>query len=322
MFDWQIMGHENILDFLEKSILQERLANAYLFYGPDHIGKSQVSQKFAKILFCINAQKPCEECVNCRQIESNIYPDIYTIKKNEDKKNISIEQIREMRERLFQGSFFNNYKIGIISDAEFLTDNAWNSLLKILEEPPLKTIIILIATHQEKIPATILSRCQKLKFSLVQESIIYDYLIANGTSTDKAEEIARISMGKPGQAKKFIENPDWFSGYTKVMKDYLLLFSPNEKLFIKDSFIEKIAKENNDKIFDFLSILIRDLILIKISPELIVNLGLKKELHKTSQNFKIAKLKDLLGLVLKFQDYSLNNINLKLLLENFIFQIQ
>jgi len=321
MFNWEVLGHKNALKFLENSILNEKLANAYLFYGPKNIGKSLIVQKFIKAVFCLDKQnKPCEKCQNCDQISKGIYPDIYTIKKLPDKKDIIIEQARELRNNLMQGAFLNSYKIGIIEEVEYCNTQSWNSLLKTLEEPQCKTIIILIANQIDKIPATIISRCQQIKLSLVPEDEIYNFLIAKNLSRDESKEIAKFASGRIGLAKKITDTPNWLTERNEQLKVYLKLLDQKETVKNKNEIIEKIVKKENKahEAISALSLLLRDLIFLKTAPNLIINLSLKNDLISINENLSLKKLINLLDKSLIFKNYLSYNANARLVLENFV----
>ncbi|MFC1612931.1 ATP-binding protein [Patescibacteria group bacterium] len=324
MFNWEVVGHKNALKFLENSITNEKLANAYLFYGPKNIGKSLIVQKFAKAIFCVdNENKPCEKCQNCNQINKGIYPDIYKIKKLPDKKDIIIEQARELRNNLMQGAFLNSYKVGIIEDVEYLNTQSWNSLLKILEEPQGKTIIILIANQIDKIPATIISRCQQIKLSLVSEDQIYNFLTAKNLGRDISNEIAKFVSGKIGLAKKIVDDPNWINQRNEELKIYLKLLDSKESIKNKNEIIEKTVKNGNktNEAMSALSLLIRDLIFLKIAPTLIINLSFKNDLMAITENLSLEKLINLLDASLTFKNYLSYNANPRLVLENFVLEI-
>ena len=140
-----IIGHQHILNYLKNSIESKRISHAYLFEGSEHLGKKTVALWFAKLLGC----------------ES---PDITEITIREDKKEISIEQIRELRRYLSLSPHSSPYKIAIIDSAEKMTDEAANALLKTLEEPRGNAILILISSVPSSLPETILSRCENIKF--------------------------------------------------------------------------------------------------------------------------------------------------------------
>lgn len=140
-----IIGHQHILNYLKKSIEKNRISHAYLFEGPEYLGKKAVALWFAKTLGC---QKP----------------DITIVLTPADKKEISIEQIRELRRYLSLSSHSSPYKIAIIDEAEKMTDEAVNALLKTLEEPRGNAVLILITNTPSALPETILSRCEEIKF--------------------------------------------------------------------------------------------------------------------------------------------------------------
>ncbi|MFH0856384.1 MAG: DNA polymerase III subunit delta' [bacterium] len=323
MLNWQIIGHKNILNFFENSLNNGKIANSYLFYGPQNVGKTAVALQFIKILSCINKTKPCEECINCKQIENGIFPDLIKIKREEEKSDISIDQVREMRERLFKGSFLNFYKIGLIKNAEYLNEGGWNSLLKIMEEPMKKMVIILIANKTDGIPATILSRCQKIRFSFLPEKEIYEHIIEKGIHRSEALKIARFSQGRVGIAKKIIDDSTFYKKYNDGIKEYLSLFNKNEKLKRKNELAAKMVgeRENNGRLFDVFLLLLRDLMLAKTNLDLIINLEFKEELLKISEDFSLEKLNSLMEILLEFKKYLASNVNPKFLMENFILEM-
>lgn len=323
MFNWEIVGHKKMIDFLENNVIQHNIANAYLFYGPSNIGKTKTANQFIKALFCLSDDKLCLSCKSCLSIENGSHPDVFRIKREEDKNNIIIEQVREMQNRLFKGSFLNSYKVGIIEEAEYLNESGWNSLLKILEEPPLKTIIIIIADDIEKIPATIISRCQNLKFSYVSEDDIYKYLRFKNIERSRALELARFSMGKVGLVKKILNNFLWDKEYSEKIENVFSLFSKEKAIKEKNDFVSVISKDKNksEDFLNFFSVVIRDLILSKIDRNLTLNLRYKDRIFEIGDYFSFEKLELLIEDSIKFKEALLSNANAKILLENLILEI-
>lgn len=323
MANWQIVGHKNILNFLENSLNKGKVANSYLFYGPQNVGKTAVALQFIKALSCIEENKPCGKCVNCAQIENGVFLDIIKIRREEGKTDISIDQVRQMKERLFKGSFLNFYKIGLIEEAEFLNESGWNSLLKIMEEPMKKTVIILIANKIDKIPATVLSRCQKIKFTFLPEREIYDHLLEKGIAHPEALKAARFSRGKIGIAKKIIDDPLLYQKYNEEVKACLELFDKNKNLKSKNELAGNLVEEKKDfeHLFEILLVLVRDLMLVKTNPDLTINLSFKAEILKISHDFNLEKLRYLIELLLEFKGFFASNVSPKFLLENFILEV-
>ncbi|MDR1522714.1 MAG: DNA polymerase III subunit gamma/tau [Endomicrobium sp.] len=161
-----VIGQEHILQTLKNAISQDRIAHAYLFSGPRGCGKTTMARILAKALNCKNRTftEPCGECQNCIEISKSSSVDVLEI---DGASNNGIDEIRTLRENVKFASANSKYKIYIIDEAHQITTQAFNALLKTLEEPPEHVVFILATTEQHKIPVTILSRCQKYRFKLI-----------------------------------------------------------------------------------------------------------------------------------------------------------
>ena len=167
----QIFGQDKPKQIIKKAVQGNSLTYAYLFYGQESIGKKKVAIELAKSLNCISSIKgdPCDKCSSCQKIESRIHPDFFFV---EPLKNtpavrepiIKIEAIRELQRKLSYHPYESKVKIAIIDDVDRMNLQAANSFLKTLEEPPSKTILILISSHPFKLLPTIISRCQRIQF--------------------------------------------------------------------------------------------------------------------------------------------------------------
>ncbi|MCX6744485.1 MAG: DNA polymerase III subunit delta', partial [Candidatus Parcubacteria bacterium] len=233
-FNWPVVGHQKIQQFLQKSLANNKLGHAYLFSGPVHLGKSLVAEKFMASILCADyhqqnkkeAQKlPCGECVFCQQFNRGIHPDVYFLKKDEDKKNISVEQVREMHKFLSLTSFLNSYKIALVANAQELSESAQNALLKVLEEPTPKTILILIVNDHNLLLPTISSRCQLVKFRQLSEEQIFHHLVGLGSSREQAKILTALSCGQIGLAIDYLANPELFNSYLEKMGRILAMFN-------------------------------------------------------------------------------------------------
>jgi DNA polymerase-3 subunit delta' len=242
--NWPLVGNRHIVDFLSRSIVNNKVASTYIFLGPQDLGKTTLANFFAKTLLCQERVKqgkeeaitPCENCASCRAFKESLagsayekedssgiaHGDFHFIKREEDKKNISIEQIRIFINDLSLSSFFGSYKVGIIKEADNLSIESANALLKTLEEPREKVVIVLIADNLESIPKTIISRCQVLNFYPVKTDIIYDYLIEEKkVSRGMAKNFSRICLGRPALATKFVEDKDFYKDYLEKANIFL-----------------------------------------------------------------------------------------------------
>lgn len=325
-WNWEVVGNKNIVNFLQKNIENQNLAHAYLFAGPDKIGRKIVAENFIKSLLCLdNSSKPCSKCNNCKQIERGIHPDIFYLTKFDDKKNISIEQVRKLQGKLSLGSFANSYKVAIIDGADLLSIEAANSLLKILEEPTKKTILILIAQRIDFLPETILSRCQVFKFLPVAEKEIFDYLISKGADRQQAENFTHLSFGCPGLAIDLFNDKELFEEYNEKVEEFFLL--SNGEISKKFEIINDLANtkidrsvliKNLDLSLSIWGIAIRDMLYIKNElVGFIGNLKFQNKLQQLSQKYSKKELVNLLRDLYKLRNLLEKNVNPRLVLENF-----
>ena len=254
-FNWPLIGNAHITEFLGKSITRGSLNSVYIFNGPDNLGKTTLANYFAQILLCENRFKsgetPCGTCSSCRSflIETgenlelgNAHADFYLIKKEKDKKNISVEQVREFIRSLGMSSFSGVFKVGIIKHADSLSTEAANALLKTLEEPKDNVVIILITEDSDTIPQTIVSRSQILNFRLVDTDLVYNYLIdRHGVGRVDAKYFARLSLGRPAMALKFWEDKEFRMQYEDKVNLFLAFLNQdiNARLGAIENLIDK-----------------------------------------------------------------------------------
>ncbi|OGF20543.1 hypothetical protein A2316_00320 [Candidatus Falkowbacteria bacterium RIFOXYB2_FULL_38_15] len=316
-----IIGHKNIVSFLERSIKNDSVSHAYLFCGARKLGKRTIAENFSEILL----QKTIVNHPDIHFVERG-----YNEKENKLTKNIGIEQIRELEHKLSLSSFLNSYKIGIIEEAELLSIEAANSLLKTLEEPTAKTVIILIASSVNSLPATVVSRCQVFNFFPVANEEIYKHLIDLGAKRDDARDLASASWGKPGLAIDFWKNKDEegeasFSDYKKTATGLITAMSA-ETFTEKMSFFEKVFKEKKDtqelitslnNFFNVWLTLLRDMALLQNGcRELVFNSVFENELKKIADNFDGSLFFKLSREIKKASRYLGENFNPRLVVEN------
>ncbi|OMH40158.1 DNA polymerase III subunit gamma/tau [Desulfurobacterium indicum] len=170
-----VVGQEHVTETIKNAIKTGKLAHAYIFAGPRGVGKTTTARIIAKALNCENPQdgEPCNSCSICEAINKGAFPDVIEI---DAASNRGIDQIRELRETVFYSPSRGKYKVYIIDEFHMLTKEAFNALLKTLEEPPEHVVFILATTELDKIPATILSRCQRFLFKKVPERRIIETL--------------------------------------------------------------------------------------------------------------------------------------------------
>ena len=161
MFE-RILGNEKIKNSLIKSVNMGKYSHSYLFLGVPGIGKKMIAREFAKMILCEDETPYCNKCKSCIEFDSGNNPDYEEI--IPDGNNIKIEQIRQMQRKIIESPIISSKKVYVLDDADTLTREAQNCLLKTLEEPPEFATIILIGSNESSFLSTIKSRCTILKF--------------------------------------------------------------------------------------------------------------------------------------------------------------
>ncbi|OGS19022.1 MAG: hypothetical protein A2219_02470 [Elusimicrobia bacterium RIFOXYA2_FULL_50_26] len=213
-----ILHQQKAVDIITGQLISGHVPHAYLFLGPDGVGRKKMALELAKSLNCrANDGKPagaaggCDHCISCNKINRSLHPDVQLIdfqwqarlenKDIEKQKTIKIDTIRALQHEISLKPSEGAWKIFIIDPAEKITTEAANCLLKTLEEPPRWTIIILLAKHKENLPSTIVSRTQTIVFCPLDSGIIERYLVANAAvDSARAHGIAAIAEGSLSQA--------------------------------------------------------------------------------------------------------------------------
>ncbi|MDE5631182.1 MAG: DNA polymerase III subunit gamma/tau, partial [Bacilli bacterium] len=169
----ELVGQDHIKKILQNSIINNKIAHAYIFTGPRGTGKTSSAKIFARAINCLNQKDgiSCGECDNC--LNFNTSPDIIEM---DAASNNGVEYIRDMIENVGIAPTNSKYKIYIIDEVHMLSSSAWNAFLKTLEEPPSNVIFILATTEIQKVPVTVLSRCQRFDFQRIDRTLIYQNL--------------------------------------------------------------------------------------------------------------------------------------------------
>ncbi len=201
----KIKGQPMAVKLLQRAVTNNRIAGAYLFYGPRGIGKRLAAIEFAKGINCGN--KPgdsCDRCSSCIRIEQNNYPDVLWVYPAGKSRQIKIERVRELQKSISWRAYEGRKKVAVIVDAHTLKIEAGNALLKTLEEPPPNSVIILITHSPETLLPTIRSRTQGVQFFHIPRQVIAGILESDlGFNGKDAELYSQLAMGSPGRALNF-----------------------------------------------------------------------------------------------------------------------
>lgn len=193
-----IIGNENVKSILTKSLNNKTVLHSYMFIGEQGIGKKQIAMQFAKMILCENYNDgECNQCKSCIEFESSNNPDFKFIEP--EGKVIKIDQIRELQTKVAEKPVNSGRKVYLINDADLMTKEAQNCLLKTLEEPPEYIVIILIVSNENRVLTTIKSRCMKIHFDKINDQEIKKYLIETCGVNDLNNNILKMCDGSIGK---------------------------------------------------------------------------------------------------------------------------
>lgn len=338
---WPGAGNRHITDFLEKSLSSGRLSHTYIFLGQKDIGKTAAAVHFAKALLCQKRKDgqyshPCGDCPSCRQTKglgdgfASVHGDFHLLKRPEGKRNISIEEVREFIRSLSLSSFLNSYKVGIIKDADDLSLDAANALLKTLEEPQSKVIVILTSSRLDSLPATIVSRSQVLRFLPVESSLIHDHLVESfSVGRSEAKVAARMSLGRPALAARFVEESDFAAGYKEKASTFIDLFKSdlNSRMSAVGGLLDKEDDEDKaERALRIISIwqgVARDALLLSSNNgDIVQHEDRRDDLSKAARAMGSAGVVKLFRLLRSGEEQIRANVNPKLVLENIAINVK
>ena len=218
---FDVRGHDAVVDRFRQMLRRGRCASSFLFLGPDGVGKHLFARRLTACLFCSErpdeALDACGTCSNCRLLASGSHPDLVLIERPADKNFIPVATFigakeRRMREGLIHAISLKpnlaSRRIAIINDADFLNEEGANCLLKTLEEPPPRSLLILIGTSADRQLPTILSRCQTVRFEKLPTRDLAELLVAQELTSDPAlaEQAARDSNGGLARARLLLDD--------------------------------------------------------------------------------------------------------------------
>ena len=251
MFE-DVIGNEKAKELLNKSIISNRVSHSYMFIGQEGIGKKLIAKEFAKAILCMNHLKTnsgsyCGNCKSCIEFDSNNNPDSILIEPEETK--IKIDQIRNMQLKVSEKPIISESKVYIIDNAETMTKEAQNCLLKTLEEPPEYVTIILLGTNEESFLTTIRSRCTKIHFDKIQNEKIKKYLAKNNMS-DLSEDLLELADGSIKKAIEISKNQEGYITIEKIMNsidkcDIIEILNLSEELYKSKETINRILENIN-----------------------------------------------------------------------------
>lgn len=221
---WQsLRGHDRVVEAIRRMLAAGRLPHAFLFVGPEGIGKEAFALKLAQTLLCERSDpaqmNPCGACPSCVQVGGGTHPDVLRAGRPEDRLELPIRVIRELCLDLGLKPMRGGRKVAIVTDADSMNEEAANAFLKTLEEPPEGSVLILIGTSAEAQLDTILSRCRVLRFEPLSEGDLAAVLREQGIVDDPAEadRLAQLGEGSVARAQGLADPA--FAGFRRALFD-------------------------------------------------------------------------------------------------------
>ena len=259
MFFNDITGNKKIINALKTVIVNGKISHAYIFSGIDGIGKTTVAKAFAMGIMCENfTDDCCGECKSCHLIKSGSHPDINVLDLTVDedgtkKATIGVEAIRGIKKDVYLKPFYGKRKIYILENAELMTVEAQNSLLKVFEEPPEYAVIILICSNINKILSTIISRAVNYSFDSLKPEEVAEFIAKNYSNYANKNVISQICGGSIKKAVELIEDEAGLELRKKVLTAFCNLLSGTSDTAINP--LAEIFMQNKDLKLEIISML-------------------------------------------------------------------
>ncbi len=246
---WQrVRGHEALIEGFRRVVERGRLAHAYLFVGPQGVGKHRFAVELGRTLLCEQppgSLQACEECPSCVQLDAGSHPDFLDVARPADVLEFPIELMRSVCDSFALKSARGRGKVVIVDDADDLNAESANCFLKTLEEPPPRSVLILIGSSPERQLATIVSRCQVVRFAPVPDALVAQLLAEQGVEAAQVPRLVRLGRGSPGLALQ-LADPDLWQMRAKLLAG--LTGKPGDSVELSKAwmtFVEEAGKESS-----------------------------------------------------------------------------
>lgn len=284
-----IIGHEQIKEHFQKAIANNKVSHAYILTGEAGMGRKSLANAFALTLLCEKGKsEPCMECHACKQVLSGNHPDLIYVD-HEKPGSIGVDDIRkQINDTIMVRPYSSYYKIYIVDEAEKMTQQAQNALLKTIEEPPSYAVIILLTTNQDAFLPTILSRCVQLKLKPLKDFVVKSYLTEHMQIPEADADIyAAFARGNLGRAIALASSEDFNLMRQEVL--HLLKHVKDADISELLDYIRKLKEDNLDiyECLDFMQLWYRDVLLYKVTKDINL-LVFKDEYRSINENSQVS----------------------------------
>ncbi len=322
-----VIGHNTVVNLLKRALVNQRVNHAYLFVGPEGVGKELIAVQFAKAINCLkDTDDSCGGCRSCRKFASGNHPDFQIIRPAEN--SIGIEEIRALQKDMVYKPYESSRKIYIIDDAEMMTPEGANSLLKTLEEPPEYAVLILITAQKDSILPTLISRCQLIQFSKLSQEELRTFLQNQSTDVEdlKLEEILQLAEGSIGQAFKLLEDGQIWDD-RKLLLDFLFKLGDKTNLEIYELLQNlNLGKDLRqwDRLLRIVKTFYRDLMILKTmdEPDLVINRSYFADMQQIKSQYSGEDLEKVIKLIERTNNVIMTNVDRELAFEVMLHKIK
>ena len=315
----EILGNEMVKDHFKKAIANHKISHAYILTGEAGMGRKSIANAFAMTLLCEKGgSEPCMSCHSCKQVMSGNHPDLIYVT-HEKPGSIGVDDVREqINDTIMIRPYSSYYKIYIVDEAEKMTVQAQNALLKTIEEPPSYAVIILITTNQEAFLPTILSRCVQMKLKPLKDFTIKSYLTQNLHIPEKDADIcAAFARGNLGKAIHLASSDEFKELFQKVMVLVKNVGTMDISMLL--DCIREMKEQNFDigEVLDLMQLWYRDVLMFKVTKDmnLLIFKDEYKMINETGEKVDYAGLEAILAAIDTARTRLNANVNMELAME-------
>ncbi len=319
----EIIGHQQSIRLLQRAMLTDHLPQAYLFHGPDGVGKKLTALTLAKVLNCgEEGEDCCDRCLSCRKIEASNHPDVSVV--CPDGQFIRIDAIRQLQRSLNYRPYEGKRRVCVLDGADRMKTESANALLKTLEEPPPDTLLILLTAETDLLLPTIVSRCQQVRFtSLPIDQMIEELTRRLSVGKREAKTVAELSQGSLGRALEMFDHEVW-ERRPKIVEDLMDL--PYRDVRWTFSTAESLADfgENLSLVFPIMISWYRDLIMWNEQKDVdrLINQDFHEQIRERAALMSRRSLIRRIDAINQTSKALDRNVNRLLVIENLLLQLR
>ena len=328
MATWNTIGHEKTIQSLGRSLELDRVSHAYLVTGPRGVGKATLALDFTRALNCLGDDRPCGECTQCQRIAAGTHTDVRTVGVVADAGDdvrarvaIGIDQVRELQHEASLKPYEGRFRVFIIDEADRMSEEAANALLKTLEEPPDQVALLLLAVEPDRLLPTVTSRCRRLDLRPVRRDLIAAELEGRyRLDPADAEELARLSEGRPGWAFRAAAGPAVMEALSRTLDTVEAAIGGRlEQRFALAESMANAFRRSRDGVRSELEIWLgwwRDVLVVREGvPHLVTNRSRMDALSAAAGGLSAARVAGAIRAIQETWELLESNVNPRLVLE-------